>query len=746
MYKYNASHIKSAININEQLFNAENTKEVEYLPKDVDGNIKFLIKCEPAEWVERQRDARHFIMHSSRKKSLPGTRKTGKCMGGLVCSNENCPRVKSGLEPNMVAFENVASVKRCKICGQFAKRRFCGAQKATEYNNETGQLTVWHQGIHRCCLKPNVYNQEEKNEKFNLIKEFLEKNPKVSNAKIGDMAFQFYMSRNMPKEAKTVIKACTDRRLVNSVRRAEMEKIVYSGLSNFEALARLQETSKAIDPYHIFKFNNKAWNGELSYVMKSSKMAAKIALQMHATSQENPLKEELVYMDAMHSRLKEYKSLTLWVYNPTSLKLMRLATMDAEGEDEANVENFLRKFNHILSLESGDPKFIWKPCGFMTDEAGANKLAISKVFGKDVAEKSVSCQWHFLRCARKRLGKVRTEDKNTFLHTAKELVNGAVSKSEYMRLNTIMEEICKRNDMKPWFEFWSKRKYHIVPAYRGYQLSGLNLAEAGQSGMKQQISGTFINLVDAAFKDIAAFMRQDEAYGDYCDNISSSGAIGRGLNQQQVLARQYRQQMKRASIYSQSLVTGDMYLEVSDSDEEAASFRPAAKDSHEAPNQKRKRKSRKQQGNADKQARVEPENNTDCVLVPEEVEEEFLKTTVPCVTFINKFIKKCYGCKHLFQHQYMQAPKNMLFRMKTQRMVPNKDGGPWRRSHTYSNAYYCLRDLACLARENSGVALKDIYMGNFFIKQLTAEHKEVLQKLGYWEHILKNRQQLCEQI
>ena len=46
---------------------------------------------------------------------------------------------------------------------------------------------------------------------------------------------------------------------------------------------------------------------------------------------------------------------------------------------------------------------MWNPCGYMCDENGANKLAIRAVFGNAISKKTVSCQWHFLRCAKKQL-------------------------------------------------------------------------------------------------------------------------------------------------------------------------------------------------------------------------------------------------------------------------------------------------------------------------------------------------------
>ena len=79
--------------------------------------------------------------------------------------------------------------------------------------------------------------------------------------------------------------------------------------------------------------------------------------------------------------------------------------------------------------------------------------------------------------------------------------------------------------------WWDERKFHIVRAFRGFNLSGLNLAESGQSGMKPKTRKKLC-LIDAAYKDCSQMMRQDEMYKAYIGNISKE--IGKGLNIRQI--------------------------------------------------------------------------------------------------------------------------------------------------------------------------------------------------------------------
>ena len=56
----------------------------------------------------------------------------------------------------------------------------------------------------------------------------------------------------------------------------------------------------------------------MSYVFKSSKCAAELALEMDCDNPQNKscLRDEPVYCDTMHSHVDNYKNITAWVKNP----------------------------------------------------------------------------------------------------------------------------------------------------------------------------------------------------------------------------------------------------------------------------------------------------------------------------------------------------------------------------------------------------------------------------------------------
>ena len=175
----------------------------------------------------------------------------------------------------------------------------------------------------------------------------------------------------------------------------------------------------------------------------------------------------------------------------------------------------------MLQKVSGIPDYKFNPSRFYLDEAGANKNAIKKVYGKKALKKTVTCQWHFLRNCRLKRSSVRVEHRRTFIKLCRRIIR-ATTKSKYEQLAAALKKICMKNKIMHFYNWWDERKYHIVPAFRGFNLSGLNLAESGQSGLKPKTHKK-MNLIDAAYKDCASMMRQDEMYKAYICHALSIG-------------------------------------------------------------------------------------------------------------------------------------------------------------------------------------------------------------------------------
>ena len=144
-------------------------------------------------------------------------------------------------------------------------------------------------------------------------------------------------------------------------------------------------------------------NNCFDYVFKSSRVMAKLAVQMDVTGPENILQQENTYFDVTHTHVHGFKSLGLWLYHPTMRKVIRLASVDIRTENTKDIALFLTMFNEILQKVTGKPDYKFNSRYFMCDEGGTNHKAIKCVIGEEVAKaREMGCQWHFRSDATKK--------------------------------------------------------------------------------------------------------------------------------------------------------------------------------------------------------------------------------------------------------------------------------------------------------------------------------------------------------
>ena len=513
------------------------------------------------------------------------------------------------------------------------------------------------------------------------------------------------------------IRLAQDRKLVAEMKQQVITRVTDKDPNSFAAVAELRKQLKSFDPYLIYKLNDGTLNDDISFVFKSSRCAAELALEMDYQDPENRscLKEEPVYCDTMHSRVEHYKNITAWVKNPITRAVMRIATMEAMNEDTPTMTLFFNLLNEVLQKVSGKPKYKFNPSRFYVDEAGANKNAIAKVFGREALNRTVTCQWHFLQCARAKAMNVQERHRKTFLKLCKRWIRAA-TRSEYDSISAALRTLCERSDILPWFLWWEERKFHIVPAFRGFNLSGLNLAESGQSGMKPKTRKK-LRLIDAAYKDCSQMMRQDEMYKAYIGNISKE--IGKGLNIRQIQERDRRAQEDRARRYADALLRGDVNAQTDDEEnsEGYRAFIPTDSARHRAP----RYHSKKNPTEKRKKGRLSQEeaymsdassiHSDEQEEVPQFVDDDFVSSVrATKLVFINNTIKRCYGCGQPFNHEQMVAPGNLVFSKKTKRMRPDGKGGQVK-NRIATNAFFCARDMACMELEFPKVQKKTYLHG-----------------------------------
>ena len=216
-------------------------------------------------------------------------------------------------------------------------------------------------------------------------------------------------------------------------------------------------------------------------------MAAQLALKMDISLQQDEepstMVDEYAYTDAMHTRVKGYKTLTLWTYHHGMHHVMRLATMEAKRENTECFNLFLTLWNNLLAEVSGIPGYKFNPQGIMCDEASCNFNAIESVYGKEFLGRTVTCQFHFKNCTKNRLKHINIHEQQTFKELCGKLCY-TYTKHEYTNVSKALENLCQQNDIENWWSWWAVRHFHIVPAFCGFNISGLNLAKTGHLMIK----------------------------------------------------------------------------------------------------------------------------------------------------------------------------------------------------------------------------------------------------------------------
>ena len=164
---------------------------------------------------------------------------------------------------------------------------------------------------------------------------------------------------------------------------------------SLEAIGVLKQATDKKDKYLIYQINNSQFNGQPTYVFKSSVPMAQLAIDMDHNGPEHPLQAEDTYFNGCHSRCTGYKTLALFVYHTAMHRILRLATIEVKSKLTKEISLFWELFNEILSKIKGK-NYMFNPKSIMVDENGANYCAIRKVFGLEFAtSKVVSCQMHY---------------------------------------------------------------------------------------------------------------------------------------------------------------------------------------------------------------------------------------------------------------------------------------------------------------------------------------------------------------
>ena len=99
-----------------------------------------------------------------------------------------------------------------------------------------------------------------------------------------------------------------------------------------------------------------------------------------------------------------------------------MATIECTGENSATISLLWKTFNNALSKESRDGSYLFNPCGWITDMAGAYMEGIETVFGTLAVDHIKTCQFHFKNCRNRQTRKLDKDATEEFKRLCNALI------------------------------------------------------------------------------------------------------------------------------------------------------------------------------------------------------------------------------------------------------------------------------------------------------------------------------------
>lgn len=334
-----------------------------------------------ASTVDGRRWKKYFV---STRKDFDGLRRLAVCGGSLKCLNDNCSYKAEFGHPNRHHFMK----NRCKHCQREAFSIHCEGRKIWEFNDNAKQVTVYHHGIHTCSAKLNI-PASTCQETISIFKQ----NPKLKPSEVPIIAVRKALEENKSwEEIDNVTKRFVDQQKIRNLKKKATNELHPFGQS-LDAVGILKKKTDERDPFLIFKINDRKFNGEPSFVFKTSKYKLSIMRDMNR-NKSSPLSCEYVCIDGFEKRCPGFTTLIVSVYHPVLRKQIKLVVMECEGETSKNVALMWQMIDEALAKIYGiDVRF--EPMGIICDEAGAFWKANKAHFPVEVLDNSVSCEFHF---------------------------------------------------------------------------------------------------------------------------------------------------------------------------------------------------------------------------------------------------------------------------------------------------------------------------------------------------------------
>ena len=114
---------------------------------------------------------------------------------------------------------------------------------------------------------------------------------------------QYYIQQGYLEVAKEFVEACTEKDIVSESRRESYNELLGFDQHSVHAAFIVKNKMDTVDSFYIYQINDRKWNGNGTYVFKSSQTAAEIGLLMDKSARNTNSKMLLpTWMGYIHGQ------------------------------------------------------------------------------------------------------------------------------------------------------------------------------------------------------------------------------------------------------------------------------------------------------------------------------------------------------------------------------------------------------------------------------------------------------------
>ena len=125
--------------------------------------------------------------------------------------------------------------------------------EGSEWDRETGIMTIWNQGKHICLIKKPPIEKDDATKMITMLTHIMRLNPYATKTQIMDLGSHYHLSRGDHRLSQLFKRICMKNKSIyeQALKEVHQEKAGLDWLS-INAVVKLKWGQDSVDPYHIY--------------------------------------------------------------------------------------------------------------------------------------------------------------------------------------------------------------------------------------------------------------------------------------------------------------------------------------------------------------------------------------------------------------------------------------------------------------------------------------------------------------